>query len=429
MGPWAKAFIVLSLLVLSLVSLAPWIRLAHGDHMAIQGAQAGSLMEVRLQVVNIDGRPLKGALVEAYNKSATGEKFLNSSVTNSTGWAKIYVENRSVCIFKVFWKEALVGMLDNVTVMNNMTITEPITCSVCDLVIRVVSARTGAPLASVKIAVSGNYTNRHGNQTSLPPYELITNITGLCVLEDTLMNCTYKLKAFRHKVPFNDTTIDLLNGTTVINITCPSYLVRACVVDEEFKPIRGAVIEAYDWGTGELLASTPVNEQGLAEFWALPGRCTLKALLGGDVLLETMAVVDKNETWWPLICRVQNLSLTITVLDAWGNPLEGLEVRLLINDTIVATATTCENGTVVFTNLRGQLVEIIVLSGEDVLAIRWIDVRERRALTVVIEDRVLLFGRFIKVFDLMAYSSMGFILMALTIVVVLWTRLSKRKAL
>ena len=424
----AKALIVFSLLVLSLTLIAQATSPALGSPGAAQEKPEVGLMVVELRAVNVDGRPLRGALIEAYNKSAVGEKFLNSSVTNSTGWAKLYVENRSVCVFKVFWKDALVGTLDNVTVMANMTIAEPIVCSVCDLMIGVVDMRTGAPLANVKVVVSGNYTNRYGNQTEFPLQELTTNITGLCSLKDVFMNCTYRLKALRHNVLFNETTIGPLNGTTVFNITCPSYLVRASVVDEEFKPIKGAVVEAYDWGTGALLVSKQVDEQGLAEFWALPGRCVLKALLGGEVLAETVAVIDKNETWWPLVCRVRNLSLTVLVLDAWGNPLPGLEVRLLVNDTVVAIATTCENGTAVFTNLRGQVVEIEVLMGDEVLAIRWVDVEARRSLVIVIGDRVLAFGRLIKVLDLIAYSSTSSVLMALAIIVFLWTRLSKKRA-
>ena len=426
MSPWAKAFLVLSLLMLSLVL---GIGTAHGSAGIAQEEPERSVIIVELQAVNIDGRPLKGALVEAYNKSAVGEKFLNSSATNSTGWAKLYVENRSICVFKVFWKNALVGMLDNVSITANTTIAEPVVCSVCDIVINVVSAGTGAPLANIKVEISGNYTDRHGNQTAFPPYELTTNITGLCSLEDVLMNCTYKLTATRHNVLFNTTVIGPLNGTTVLNITCPRYLVRACVVDEEFRPVRGAVVEAYDWGTGELLAHEQVDEQGLAEFWALPGRCVLKALLRGDVLSETVAFVDKNGTWWPMVCRLRNLSLTVMIIDAWGNPLPGLEIRLLINDTVIATATTREDGTAVFTSLKGGLVEVIVLRGDEVLAIRWVDLRARRSLVIAIEDKVMALGHLVELLDLLAYSSMGSVLLALTIVMAVWARLSRKRHL
>ena len=426
MSPWAKALLVFSLLVLSLAILFPRMGLASGGCWVAQEEPRRLFVYVEVQAVNIDGRPLKGALVEVYNKSQAGEKLLNSSITNSTGWARIYVLNGSVCIFKVFWKDAFVGLLDNVTVLANTTVMEPIVCSVCDIVIGVVSARTGAPLANVKITVSGNYTNRYGNQTTLPPQDLMTNITGLCYLRDALMNCTYKLEAFRHNVPFNETVIGPLNGTTVLNITCPSYLVMACIVDEKFRPVQGAVLEAYDWGTGELLVSRQVDEQGLVEFWALPGRCVLKALLRGEVLSEVVAIIDENRTWWPLICKVYNLSLTVVVVDAWGNPIQGLEVRLLVNETVVATGVTDEHGAVVFTSLGKHIVEVLVLSGGEVLAIRWADLSTHRSLTVMIGDKALVFGRLVKVLDLLAYVSMSSVLATLLIVIVLWTRLSRR---
>jgi len=117
------------------------------------------------------------------------------------------------------------------------------------------------------------------------------------------------------------------------------------------------------------------------------------------------------------------------IIDAWGNPLPGLEIRLLINDTVIATATTREDGTAVFTSLKGGLVEVIVLRGDEVLAIRWVDLRARRSLVIAIEDKVMALGHLVELLDLLAYSSMGSVLLALTIVMAVWTRLSRKRHL
>ena len=74
-------------------------------------------------------------------------------------------------------------------------------------------------------------------------------------------------------------------------------------------------------------------------------------------------------------------------------------------------------------------MEVVVLSGDEVLAMRWIDVRTRRSLVVVVGDRVRAFGGLVRVLDLIAYSSMGSVLTALAIIVLVWTKLSRRKTL
>ncbi|RLI10532.1 hypothetical protein DRO33_05510, partial [Candidatus Bathyarchaeota archaeon] len=276
MGSRARVLVAIALILVLMV-------LAAGTSTALAQEEGGEEEQeevteyvLYVKVLDYDGEPLKGALVEALNATGEEREVLNSTYTNSTGWATLWVPNGSTCDIEVVWKEALVGSLENVTVETNMTL-GPINCSVCDLAVRVVM-EDGRPVMRARVEFFGNYTKRDGNYTTFRE-SLTTNSSGVCVLEGTLMACNYTIKAFRHGLPepFDELRLWRLNETTVVNLTCPLLTIRVSVVDEQMRPVVGAEVEAVDWGTGEVISSAPVDERGLALVKVAFGRCVLRA--------------------------------------------------------------------------------------------------------------------------------------------------------
>ena len=422
-----RALAVLALLLSALLILPVQAALAQeGD-----GEQQGGpeVATVQIKVVDIEGRPLGGATVEAYNATGEGQKVLNSTTTNATGWAVLTLPINMTYDFKVFWMNALVGALENVTVMENMTL-GPINCTVCDLIIRVVDAGGLGPLFGISLSINITYTNRDGEPASLLQ-EVETNTTGLCALTDVLMNATYEITASRDKIRFNTTTVGPLNGTTVVNITCPRYTIQVSLVDEDMRPITGpgVRVEAYDWDTGRLLASSPVDERGLARLEVLVGLCSLKAFRGDELIGEITRAVDENDTWVLLICSIENLSLRVLVLDALGNPVPGLEVRLLKGDEVVAVAQTDENGLAVFHGLSSGLFKVVVVSGNQTLAMTSVELRRDQSVELRLGDKLRLLGALVDLAALVMSLSVGLAVLFMALAVFLWPRLSGRKTL
>ena len=424
MGRRALAILVLACLLVLLATLA-------GARSAA-AQEEGEEEEVPIRTLEVlvhdfDGNPLIGASVEALNATDADRELINSTQTNSTGWATLWVPNGTTCDIEVIWRDALVGSLEGILVNRNMTV-GPITCSVCDLIVRTV-AEDGRPIIRARVTFNGNYTTRYGNYTTFKE-TLFTNASGICVLEHALMECNYTLQATRHGLtePFGELRLWKLNETTTVNITCPFLIVKVSVVDEQLRPLTGAKVEAIDWGTGELVSSSVVDERGMASLKVLFGRNIIRALEDGWEVGRQVVDVVENNTWCLLPCRVLNLTLSIKVLDALGNPLPGLEVRLLSeNGTLLATAGTGASGQVSFTGLRPGYYIIEVLSGGEVLARQGLNLARSMRIEVRVGDRALLLGTLVSLPEILASSVIIITVLATLLAIWLWGRVAKGK--
>ena len=382
---------------------------------------------VEVQVLNFDGEPLEGALVEALNATSEERELINSTQTNSTGWATLWVPNGTTCDIEVVWKEALVGSIEEVYVESNMTL-EPVKCSVCDLVVRTVT-EDGRPVMRARVSVLGNYTNREGNYTALKE-ALYTNSSGICVLENALMECNYTIRAYRHGLPepFEERRLWRLNATTIVNMTCPFLTVKVSVVDEQMKPMVGARVEVVDWGTGEEISEATVNEKGLAMVRALFGRNIIRALEDDLVLSEVVLNVAENETWCLLIGKTFNFTLDVSVKDALGTPLAGLKVCLLDEEgTMLATAETGPDGLATFTGLRPGRYVVEVLRGGEVLAREGLSLSRSTRIELRIGDRALILGALVRIPELLASSVVAATALATALVIWLWGKMARAK--
>ena len=418
--------LALSLCLLSLLPLGA---------SAQEEKEGGAIYVVEVRAVDVDGEGVSGVLVEAYNISLVGirkEIFLNYSTTNATGWAKLYWRGPAEeaffnITFRAYWKAAFVGSLENVSITGNTTVWEPISCSICDLNIKVVD-EGGRPLARVEISITATYTDRN-NETASFTEQLKTNASGLCTLTNALMNSTYRISATRHNMLFNRTTLWRLNATTLLEITCPTYTALVSVVDDRMRPIRNAVVEAYDWGTGELMASQPVDENGVARLRLTLGIYKVKALVEGEVLAEGELPLGGNMTWFFLVCKFTRFNLTVRVVDALGNPLPNLLVQLVREGEVIANATTNGNGTVFFYNIPPGDIQVVIYAGEEILAIRSFRLDSSLTVEVRVEDRILFSGRPTRISDIVAPAVSGATVLLVALLVLAWPRASRRKTL
>ena len=379
---------------------------------------------VLLKVVDFYGKALQGAVVEAYNASSPGRQLLYRAVSNSTGWAELEVPNGTLCDIEVYWldEEVLVGLIDNMTVVGNITLEEPLRCWVCDLVVRA-SFEDGRPLVKGAVKLEGSSVGRGGTKVSFSR-ELSLNQSGVCVAEEMPMNSSYVIEGFRPglKEPFDRIRLARLNGTITVNLTCPYLTVLVSVVDEHMRPLEGVLVKAYDWGTGSLVDEGLTDEKGLVSLKVLFGVCQLKALKDGQLLAELEKPVAENGTWCYLMCIPQNYSLKITVLDALGRPVPGLKVILVKGGQVLASSTTGPDGTVLFRGLgKGDLKVLVVLKGQT-LAFTTIELVRDTDIEVRLADRIYIAGSLVGLPEFLTALLTGLTALAVLLTVFLWPK-------
>jgi len=393
---------------------------------AQESGESESIARLQVQVADFEGNPFDGATVEARNTTGA---LLDSATTNATGWATLEVPNGTTCDIEVSWMDAIVGALESVQVAGNMTL-GPIRCSVCGLHVRAVR-QDGTPLVNVKVEITGSYTNRQGNTTTFTR-ALTTDLSGTCTLKHALMNCSYVIKAYRHGLPkpFDIARLRALNGTTTVNLTCPMLVLKVSVVDGQMRPVEGAKVEAWDWGTGELVGTARVDSRGLAILTVPFGKCKLRALRETRLLAETEASVQENNTWCSLVCGALNLSLRVLVQDALGRPVKGVHVRLVDEKrNTLAEVTTGRDGTAEFNGLTEGTYKVIVLHGDKELAMRTLSLAGPTRLDIRLADQVVLFGTLASVPALMLSIAVAIVVSLILVAALIWPKLAGEKAL
>jgi len=419
---------MLTTLLLCLLISAP-VRSIRHSHKA--GEEGVPTWYVLVRAVDYEGEPLEGALVVAYNitiNMTTGEvlrEAICEDRTNSTGWAELEIPNGTTCDIEVYWQDdrALVGFTRNLTVLSNLTLAQPIRCWVCDLVVRA-SYGDGSPMVSGEARLEGCFVDKNGNKRTFTSSSEF-NLTGLASIEDVLMNCSYVIEGYRPGLdePFDTVELSRLNGTTTVELSCPYLTVIVSVVDEEMRPVKGALVEAYDWGTGKLMDRARSNDMGLATLTTFFGLCELRAYRGGELLAQTKVRVVENETWCILPCRFYNLTLKVLVLDARGKPIPGLEVRLVEGGRTVASARTGPDGMAIFEDLGKGWFKILVLMDGEVLAEETVWLVEDTEVQVEVGDLILVAGSSLHLAEFLTalLTSLTALLTALT--AFLWPRL------
>ena len=410
---------------ISLLALALLVSLLASQPLA-SAAQVGQEEQkpvqylVQFRVLDAEGRPLDGAKVEALN--ATDQELIADTIVNETGWACLWLPNGSTCDIRVIWMDAVVGSLENLTVLSNMTL-PPLNCSVCDLAF-LVRSELGEALMNVKLTVELRYLDEHGNVTRTTK-ELTTNETGACELERTLMEANYTIRAYRHGLPkpFYTAQLHGLNGSLTLNITCPLMELVVCLVDEQMAPVEGAEVEAYDWGTGRLMGSATTDGRGLARLRVLFGYCLLKVSVGGRLVAEEKVAVQEDPTWYYLTYERPELTLKVVVRDLLGSPVPGLRLKLVGPGGEVVEGETGADGSAIFKGLGKGAYRLEVYRGGELLAVRSFLLTRSGSLEVRLEDRVLLLGNPVWTPHLLASLSAALTALGAALAIFLWRRL------
>jgi len=304
---------------------------------------------------NLAGNVVSGIFITAYDDSANT---YHNTTSGSDGLATAMLEKGNHSI-KAFFKKVRVGEM-------SLTISEEsqlnFTCQLTSANINVID-RQNVNMPFVFIDLTYNYTTDldvKENETATDSGS--TNVNGTLQLNLLLPNVTYTINASRYGEVFNqnNNTIHDLPAEAYINITilCPSKKLRLQVIDANNQPIADAMLKAQE-SMGGLDYSNTTDASGIATLECTFGKYMVKVYHGEILLNETTLELfnDYNET---LKCQLYGLTVSIKVIDYFGQPISNAKVTLQREGLAPLSSLTQPNGKATFDSVIGGSLQITV---------------------------------------------------------------------
>ena len=322
-----------------------------------------------------------------------------------------------------------VGVLPNQHITSNVTIRN-LRCNLTHFSLRVVN-EWNLSIPFVKLTIHYTYLTRH-NRTESDVAVLNTGKNGTATMPNALLNANYTIRARRYDRVFNETRLTglaeiLRDGRANLTIICPTYSMLVHVVDSKGRPIRGAGVKVYDWGSWMLVGADETDEAGAVTLNCPFGRYWVKAYLydetlGVRVLLnETEVELFEPRTYILIRCGIVNLQPHLRVVDCLGRGVSGVQVRVerRVGDewVEVAVETTDEQGIIPLPHIGGEY-RVSAYVGERLCETRTLTVMGDATITIRLQGYLLLGGQLVEV----TYLTTGgvTVFLAAVLALILW---------
>lgn len=348
--------------------------------------------ETEISTRNLADKPISDIFVKARDESTN----INYTATSdSNGTATIMLENGTY-FCEAFFRQVKVGET-NITIVEEQQIN--FTCNITSMIVRVIDEQ-GFNIPFVSVELNFNYTtnldvieNRTGQETNG------TDITGIVQFDSLLTNITYIMNASRYGQVFNqnNNTVSNLPAVPYENITilCPAKRLPVKVIDTNDQPISNATVEAQEL-VGGLGYSNTTSSDGTAILQCTFGRYEIQTYVEGILLNETTLDLFDNQNETVIKCQLYGLTVSIKVVDYFGQPIPNAEVRLLREGLSARSSSTQSDGTATFGNVIGGNIQVaIYLSGQAQPCIErgfFVDSSTTAPIEIRIEKYVVLLG-------------------------------------
>ena len=226
-----------------------------------------------------------------------------------------------------------------------------------------------------------------------------TNINGNAIAHSLLPNVTYSLNVSRYNVSFKEvTTIQqlLMNETAVawynVTITCPTLTLGVNITKPNGEPIRDVVVKIQE-SMGGLRSENTTGPDGTVIFNSAFGKYHLQVFSEAGVSLnETIVELFQNQSV-VVICNLFDLTISIRVVDYFGQPLSNTNVALQQEGLSPILKTTQLDGLATF-NIDGGKFGVFVYINNQTHPIvsREFTIEDSTAIELRIEQLTLLAG-------------------------------------
>jgi hypothetical protein len=228
-------------------------------------------------------------------------------------------------------------------------------CNLTDLKVSVIAVKDGIDVnvPEAKIYLTPENTT------------LTTDVNGKAIAHSLLPTVNYTLNASRYDTSFNVTKLSslLINQKLTawynITFTLPTLTLRLNITDANDEPVDNATVKAQEL-QGGLLYENNTNIEGTAIFQCAFGDYNLRIYdPDGIKLNETTIVMFMNQNV-SIHCQLWDLTLSINVVDYFGQPISNVNVTLQQDDLTPRSQLTRSNGIVTFSSISGGNIQVTI---------------------------------------------------------------------
>jgi hypothetical protein len=293
-------------------------------------------------------------IVEALDL-ATNTRYSNTSDGNGLAGFRLEKGNHT---FEAFWKRVEVGEMQNIPIAANGTYD-----FICEL-------------TNVKITVKDNDENlmpfvplsiRYEYVTTRELYKTSESITGqtdfsgVFFINSTLTHINYTIDASRYGIVFNknNNTIPNLPADAWFNVTvlCPSETLTLNITENHRNPLPNASVKLVEQ-MGGISYNETTNNAGTVVINCTFGKYVVR-VYSGNIFLKEAFIELFNDTYYEIYCQLYNLTVSVKVIDYFGQPISNAKVTWQL-DSLQDSALTKSDGLVTFSNIIGGNLQVTV---------------------------------------------------------------------
>ena len=304
---------------------------------------------------NLAGDVVPQILVEALDE-ATNTTYSNT--TKENGLARLWLE-KGDHTFEAFWNKKVKVNETQVTIAEEETYN--LTCKLTNMKITV-KDKNEIRIPFVNLAISYQYNTTKDNKVENGSVMGETDISGVFSLNSTLPHIAYTVNASRYERVFNtnNKTVEDLPAEKWFNITilCPAKTLTLNIIEHHRNPLPNACIELIEQ-MGGISYNETTNDAGIATINCTFGNYTVKVYMGNIFLNRTFVEVF-NDTHIEIYCKLYNLTVSVKIVDYFGQPIPNANVILQREDLPPRPNTTKSDGVATFSDFIGGSVQITV---------------------------------------------------------------------
>jgi hypothetical protein len=303
---------------------------------------------------NLAGDTVPQILVEVLDV-ATDMRYSNTSETNGLVGFRLEKGNHT---FEAFWsKKVKVGEMPNITIAEDQTYN--FTCELTNMKITVEDKDENL-MPFVPLKINYTYITKEDKKENASITGQ-TGLYGLFFINSTLSHVNYTIDASRYGIVFNknNNTIQDLPAKAWFNVTilCPPKTLTLNITENHRNPLPNARVELIEQMGGISYTKTS-NESGIAVINCTFGNYTLKVYVDNIFLNETVVEIF-NDTYSEIYCKLYNLTVSVKVVDYFGQPISNAKVTWQLGGR-QDSALTKSDGLATFSNIIGGDLQVTV---------------------------------------------------------------------
>jgi hypothetical protein len=237
-----------------------------------------------------------------------------------------------------------------------------IACNLTNLRIVVLALVNGS---EIRIPEAGTFLAR-ADTPGTAENQNTTDINGTAVAHSLLPDINYVLNVSRYSRQFNTTAIQtlLVDGNLTawfnVTITCPTFTLQVNVTDAGNQGASDVLVKVQE-NMGGIHYEERTDAQGMAIFNSSAfGKYQIGAYDSDGIKLNEVAVDLFQDQNISLPCQLCGLTVTIRILDYFGQPISNVNVTLHREGAMPRSNHTQADGSSVFRGLTGGSLQVVV---------------------------------------------------------------------